>query len=422
MIRLTKPKAPLLIFSIALAVTTANTAFTAEFAILTQQSLERADVTTHEISSGGVILGISEFGGGYINKLFIPGVGDFVAKEAAHYGRGGQVSIRDSLHGGRYNPTQGGFTDPAGTNCVIERPANGLLVMPPRPVALWNGDGKYDFTEWENLAADPYRHDGGNSDQDGIDESNLIGKQATEIISEFDLTASYKDIRDGQSIVIPAFQFRYEFRFIREPGHALKQFRKGTPAYNGSAAIDDRSNLAPPGKHPSTEDSLTDVILSCALRGDKIVWNPEVVFLSDNAGKITSTQPKGALHHPFFEKTQLLEHPLVILSKSTNPNQGPAIGFYHPNSQMNRFAIVGRSLKDGSISYEDNRQIRGVLLGNFTRTEKLWLFGVRTFHAGLLNRKETPEGVYECIRGESYILVGTPNEIFEAARAIQRLP
>jgi hypothetical protein len=50
----------------------------------------------------------------------------------------------------------------------------------------------------------------------------------------------------------------------------------------------------------------------------------------------------------------------------------------------------------------------------------MWLLGARTNFTGLLNRKETPDGVYEAIRGESYILVGTPNEVIEAARAIQR--
>src|SRR5688500_8304877 len=89
-------------FFIALGVAAAHLCLAAEFKIAVQQSLEQADVTTHEISSGGAILGISEFGGGYINKLVIPGVGDVVASHAARYGRGGQVTIRDHLHGGRY--------------------------------------------------------------------------------------------------------------------------------------------------------------------------------------------------------------------------------------------------------------------------------------------------------------------------------
>jgi hypothetical protein len=388
--------------------------------VATQQTLEKADITTHEISSGGVILGISEFGGGYINKLVIPGIGDIIQKQAGRYGRGGQVDFRDRLHSGRYNPTQAGFTDAAGTHCVIENPSPGVLVIPPRPVALWNGDHKYDFTEWENLAADPYKNDYGNSDSDGLDESNLIGKQATEITSEFDLTASYKDVRDGKNIAIPAFRFRYEFRFARAPGHALKQFRKGTPVYNRSAEIDDRSVLAPPGSHPSVEDALSGIILSSTLRGDKAVWNPDVVFIADETGKLTATKPMNSFQQRFLEKSQLLKYPLVILSNSTDPDRGPAIGYYQPYNEINIFSIVGRMDKDDSISYVDKRTLTSDLFGRLSRIPGMWLLGARTNFTGLLNRKETPDGVYEAIRGESYILVGTPNEVIEAARAIQR--
>lgn len=409
-------------FLVVLGVTAADGCIAAEFRIVTQQSLEQADQTTHEIRSGDAILGISEFGGGYINKLVIPGVGDIVARHAARYGRGGQVSIRDRLHGGRYNPTQGGFTDTAGTHCVIEQRVRGQLFMPPRPAALWFGDGKYDFTEWENLASDLYSNDKGNSDFDGIDESMLVGKQATEITSEFDLTVSYEDVQDGKRIRIPAFRFGFEFRFIREPGHALRQFRKGTPVYDASAEMSDRSNLAPHGNHPSTEDSLTGIILSAALRGDKAVWDPNVVFFADEGGQFGAVKPNGGFRRSFHEKSRVIRSPLVIFSKSMDPNRGPALGFYLPHNHANQFSVVGRSAKDHSIAYEDTRQSMGVLIGSTSRTPDMWLFGARTMHTGLLSRKETPQGVYEAIRGESYILIGTPNEIVEAARAIHPFP
>ena len=394
-----------------------------EFKIVVEQPLAQADVTTHEIRSGDVILGISEFGGGYINKLFIPGVGDLLAEHAARYGRGGQVSIRDRLHGLRYNPTQGGFRDSAGTHVVIEQPKPGMLYMPPRPVALWNGDSQYDFTEWEDLARDPYRNDGGNSDSDGLDESNLPGKQATEITSEFDLEASYEDVRDGQAVRIAAFRFSYEFRFVRVPGHAIRQFRKGTPIYDASAEVADRSNLAPPGDHPSAEDSLTGLLLSSSLRGDKAVWDPDVMYFVDQRGELTPEKPHKAFRRPFFQGRRSTPSvaPLVIFARGADPDRGPAIGFYHPPSRLNLMSIVGRSLKDHSAVYEDRRMSEGTLLGNVRRTPGVWIFGIRTEHSGLLSRKETPPGVYEAIRGESYILVGSPREILEAARALHPL-
>jgi hypothetical protein len=393
----------------------------AEFRIVVEQPQEQADVTTHEIRSGDAVLGISEFGGGYINKLVLPGVGDVVAKWAARYGRGGQVSIRDRLHGLRYNPTQGGFTDRAGTYVVIEQPGPGRLTMPPRPVSLWNGDGRYDFTEWENLAGDPYRNDGGNSDMDGIDESRLPGKQADEITSEFDLTAAYEDARDGKRVRIPAFRFSYEFRFVREPGHAISQFRRGTPVYDAAAEVADRSNLAPPGNHPSAEDSLTGLILTSSIRGDKAVWDPDTIYFVGAGGELAGEPAQGAFRRRFAPGGRAAAAPLVIFARGADPGRGPAIGFYHPASHANQYAIVGRSLRDHAIAYEDQRMSDGVLLGNVGRTPDVWLFGIRTEHAGLLSRKETPPGVYEAIRGESYILIGTPREILEAAGAIHPL-
>jgi hypothetical protein len=394
--------------------------FAADFTIATQQHQKNADMTTHEIHSGEVILGISEFGGGYINKLFIPGIGDIIGKHAARYGRGGQTSIRDELHGRRYNPTQAGFSDTAGTHCVIEQPSKGYLYIPPRPVALFNGDGKYDFTEWENLAKDPYDNDGGNSDQDNIDESTLGKKQEDEITSEFDFTGSYEDIRDGEKITIPAFKFGYEFRFIRKPGHCLKQFGTKTPIYDLKAEISDRSNLTPPGKHSSTEDSLTDVILSSTLRGDKAIWDPAFAFFVDKTGTQITTKPLNSTRQVFIENSQLISYPLIIFSESKNPNQGPAIGYFHPHNHTNQFSVVGRSIKNNNIVYEDVRTTSGNMLGNDSRTPEMWLIGIRTNHSGLLNRNETPNETYEALRGEDYILIGTPNEILEATKVITR--
>ena len=389
------------------------------FEVARQQDLRTADITTHEIRSGDVVLGISDKGGGYINKLYIPGVGDIIGKHAARYGRGGQVSIRDRLHGGRYNPTQAGFTDTAGTISVVEQGFAGRMTIPARPLALWNGDGQYDFTEWEDLAADPYRNDGGDSDRDGIDESSLAGKQAEEITSEFDFAASYRDVRDGTRVKIPAFRFEYELRFIRPPAHAIRQFGKGTPAYDSDAEVPDISVRAPAGKHPSTEHSLTGLILSATLRGDKSIWNPTRAFFVGKDGQLELVKLDGSFRRAFWDRGEVRAVPLVIFATSDNPRSGPAIGFFHPDSHENRFSVLGRNTKDDSIQYEDARTQGGAMLGNDARTDGMWLFGVRTEHTGLLSPKETPSETYESLRGESYILVGTPEEILAGANAIQ---
>jgi len=38
----------------------------------------------------------------------------------------------------------------------------------------------------------------------------------------------------------------------------------------------------------------------------------------------------------------------------------------------------------------------------------------------MLSRNETPAGVYETLRGESFILVGTPAQIHQAAARLAR--
>ena len=66
-------------------------------------------ITTHTLSSGNVTIGISSFGGGYLNMIDLPGKGDIMDEATDRYGRGGQSAMRDRLRSGRYNPTQAGF-------------------------------------------------------------------------------------------------------------------------------------------------------------------------------------------------------------------------------------------------------------------------------------------------------------------------
>lgn len=382
----------------------------APFAIAVSGPLEAADVTTHEITSGGAVLGVSDKGGGYINKLVLPGIGDVIGRTAGRYGRGGQVSIRDELHDRRYNPTQAGFSDRAGTHVELTVRGN-AIVMPRRPAALWNGDRQYDFTEWENLAADPYPNDGGNSDADNIDESALPGKQADEITSEFDFSGSYSSVFDSRKVKIPAFRFQYEFRYVRKPGHAMRQFGRATPAFKPSAAVADISLEAPPGVHPSTEFTLGQLIMSSTIRGDKSVWNPTVIFTLNDQRQLVAGRPGQADE----DDAPSVAGSLVILATSTDVNVGPAIGVFQPPNRANTFNVVGRSASDDTVKYEDRRATRTQLLGSLTRAAGMWLMGTRVYSTGLLSPLEAPSGTYESVRGETFILIGSPREILETS-------
>jgi len=412
-------------WSLALLFASPTIAAAAPFAIAVNGPVERGDVTTHEIRSGNVVLGFSEFGGGYINKLQIPGIGDVIAHEGARFGRGGQVTIRDRLHGGKYNPTQAGFTVSAGTHVTIT--SNGSeATVERRPVALWHGDGKYDFTEWEDLAPDPYRNDGGNSDEDGLDERNLPGRQATEITSEFDLLVQYSDAMRSHGLAIPAFRFYYEFSYIRPPGHAMQQFRPGTRFYRPDAASAKIANRSPAGSSASTPTSLAGIILSAVVRGDTAVFDPRAVFVPDGAGRLVPVRPptgpaRNQARDDNDDDADLLDAAsVVIFASSSNPAEGLAIGFVQPESAVNREAIVGRNVNNHSVVYTDSRTTRSYMLGNPRRTGKLWQLGARVELSGLLSRNETPAGVYETLRGESFILVGTPAQILQASARLAR--
>lgn len=400
----------LLPFVVALAAALPLAAAAAPFAIAVDGPLEAADFTTHEIRSAGAVLGVSDKGGGYINKLVIPGIGDVIGPAGGRYGRGGQVTIRDELHGRKYNPTQAGFTDRAGTHVeLVVR--NNEIVMPRRPLSLWHGDREYDFAEWENLAQDPYEKDGGNSDSDGIDESKLPGKQAEEITSEFDFLGSYSSASDGTRIAIPAFRFQYELRYSRKPGHAMRQFSRNSPVYDPSAAVADISVEAPAGLHPATETTLSKLIMSATLRGDKKVWDPRVIFTVNESGQLV----QGRSGRPEGEGLDAGRHPLVIMASSTDPTAGTAIGFFHPSNRVNTYNVVGRAAAGDALKYEDRRVTRVQMLGNAERTGQMWLMGMRIYSTGLLSTLEAPAGTYEAVRGVSFILIGTPRQILEAS-------
>lgn len=381
----------------------------APFSIVVEGPLQAADVTTHQITSAGAILGISDKGGGYINKLVLPGIGDVIGAAAGRYGRGGQVTIRDELHGRKYNPTQAGFTDRSGTHVEVQLRGN-EIVLPRRPLSLWHGDRQFDFIEWENLAADPYTGDGGKSDVDGIDESALPGKQADEITSEFDFVGRYSNASDGVRVKIPAFRFEYEFRYARKP-KAILQFHSKTAAYKPAEAVADISVEMPAGVHPATATSLSKLLMNATIRGDKSVWAPSTVFTVDDRGQLVAGRPSGGDD----EEEGSSNGSLVILASGTDPGKGVAIGYYQPPSRVNTYNVVGRSASDDAAKYEDRRVTRRQLLGNMSRTGDMWLMGTRVYSTGLLSPIQTANGIYEAVRGESFILIGTPREILDAS-------
>lgn len=377
-------------------------------------------ITTHRLNSGNVVLGISSDGGGYINMLNIPGKGDIMGFATDRYGRGGQSAMRDRLHGGRYNPTQAGFHETLGTPSIIEVSQDSLVIV-PRMCSLWHGDGKYDYVRWENIGADPYQDDGGNSDIDNVDEEELEGKQLTEVGSEFDYYGVYENYMGQNGVTIPCFRHYYEYRFIRSPGHCLSQFAPGSPIYNESQIVDDISRLYPEGTHKATAGDISGLIKVWSLRNDRALWDPPYRHLITTQGTWVLQARTDDLSSGGVHGTGATYQALVILSDSQDRDKGVALGLYRPASEINSFVIVGIEDSTGNQVYKDDRTNNVIMLDQPARVPAMTKYGFLLDGTGMLNRQRTDSTVYEMLRSEFYILVGTPHEIFEAANSIQEL-
>ena len=386
-------------------------------------------VTTHTLQSGKLILGFTDFGGGMINQVILPGVGDITAEATKQYGRGCQTSLRDQAHGGVYNPTQAGFNETLGTECeLIKTP--GKILVKPRGCALWYGDGRYDFTEWENIGADFNLNDKGNTDEDGLDESNLAGKQATEVFSEFDYYGTYEDFLGKFGIKTAVVRHYEEFRFIRPPGHCLNQFREGTKCYNSKGIDSDISVKYPAGVFKGTDKDINNAIISFIFRNDTTKWYPKYRHLQRNNGEWIIQSRVIKQEEKTFEAQSKnnaindveLYKKIIIISDSANINAGNALGFYYPNSEINKFCIVGARDKDESIIYKDARTNAVITIDvPFVARPPFAQYGFRTMIKGLINKTRLPSGTHEKYRSEYYVLYGTPKKIMDAIKEIDRI-
>ncbi|WP_139959694.1 T9SS type A sorting domain-containing protein [Flavicella sediminum] len=412
--------------SVFIILFTLNFGIAQEFKIIGNNSAKRRDIT-HRVRSGDFTIGINKFGGGYITEIDIPGIGNIMGVQAQKYGRGGQSSIRDLGRGGQYNPTQAGFSDNAGTECAITTVSPSKLIIPSRGCALYNGDGHFDFTNWENISADhPNINDAGNTDQDGIDESNLsvtidgktYSKQEAEVHSDFDFYGEYEDYSTITGISIPAIRHYFEYRFIRSstlPNSAMKQFNevalKGLdkPEWNDAYFLNDISVENPIGVHTGGTDHLNSISLSWSIRNDVALWDPGFRYKQLKNGSWERLDRDKV--NRGYEKDYKLR---FIISDSDNENEGHALGFYLPSSDINSNNIVGIKESDNSIAYKDNRTSDRFFNDQPRRTPTMGWIGFRSTLNGVIDRSHLTDeyaGIYEMIRAENIMLVGTTAEI-----------
>ncbi len=389
-----------------------------------------SDPTTvsHQITSGNFTMGINNLGGGAISQILLPGVGDIMGVESKSYGRMGQAAIRDRSHGGKYNPTQAGFYETLGTPCTVEQ-LPGKLVVPSRPVALWHGDSGYDFTRWENVGADPYSETsffGGAanaSDQDEIDEENLAvdingsiyTKQEAEVYSEWDYYGTYEDYLGKNGITTPAIRHYFEFRFVREPGHCINQFRAGTPVWTPNAVRANLSNTNPTGIFAGTDKDMNAMVVEWSLRHDRSKWAPQFSYFRtiDKNWVITAADIDNLASNN--------DGTAFIIADSDNPALGNALGIYRPQTDINLFPVMGVNETSGAMVYKDNRIVLAAdsfrIYKDMLRIPTMSKYGYVGTLSGMINRTRLEPNVYETFRNEYIIFYGTPNQIKAAIAA-----
>jgi hypothetical protein len=378
-------------------------------------------ITTDTLTSGELVIGVNSNGGGVINFLEIPGVGNIFGPQSVLYGRSGQSAMRDGMHSGRYNPTQAGFNETLGTPCIVLN-EDTKITVPGRPLALWYGDCQWDFTEWENIGPDPSCYpDGGNSDVDELDESDLEGKQNTEVKSEFDYFGIYHDYKNKGGIDISCVRHYFEYRYVRTPGHCINQFRPGLDIFNPDQIHPDISSAFPVGSHTAEPFDMSNFILSWHLRNDVVNWDPKFQFIKNNDGS-WKIQSREVHVKETLDNGDVVVPRLLIISDSNNPNTENALGFYMPNSEFNTYETIGVDETTGLIEYKDRRYQSIRIWDQPRRIPSMAVYGFKTETKGLLNRTRLPDNVYEAYRFDMFMLMGTPNEIWETINKIEAAP
>lgn len=370
---------------------------------------------SHKLQVKNVTIGLSDKGGGYLNYCSIDNGSNIVSSD---YGKGWQSDIRDELHSRRYNPTQAGFRDLAGTPVKISK-QKGKLSIQRFNMPLY-GDGVFDFTENEDLAPDnPKYADNGRTDADGYSEKGWT--QDDELRSEFDFQGFYEDVSHLSEGKIPIIRFYQEYIYARKP-KAIFQFGDNAIKTNGTTVLNEKEKVRDISSVLSGRQSPSNTDLS------KIIFTSYGARLLKRSGYTTAMRfVNGEWQYESFQKTGKrkrfklnsfrqarndLDYNFLILSKGKNPEKSQAIALYSPESEINKYQIIGRDNKANKISYKEDRRMKQYIYYAH-KIKKQISMRFRYQLSGILSPLKTKPGIVEVLRNESYILFGTPNQILK---------
>jgi hypothetical protein len=397
-------------------------------------------VSTHTVTAGVMRLGISASGGGFVNQVNIGGGPDLMRTEAA-YGRGWQGSVRDTLHSGRYNPTQAGFRDYAGARALLSYASNRLTILRYQ-VPLYS-DPVFDFTVHEELASDYEGYNDGlntnnvtygasySGDTDGYDEPPGW-TQDDEVRSEFDFEGFHEDASAAAGGVVSAVRFFERYSYIRDP-EAIAQFGPDAVQISGAAVY----NPAVITQQGDLSSSIPGTQLATAVDLAGVIFTTYGIRLSVSSGYTNQMWYSGGLWYsaPVIPATYGTawklpgsgiaptnplnpDYGFLIAADGTNPAVSHGFALYVPMIERNRKCTVGIRKADQKVAYREDRLTDCIILFVSEATNMVSIRS-RYYLRGMLAPGHGDTNVYEALESDHYVLYGTPNEILSAVQTLE---
>ncbi|MCX7011349.1 MAG: hypothetical protein NTW86_02065 [Candidatus Sumerlaeota bacterium] len=407
---------------------------------------------------GRTDLGLTDQGGGLPASLTIQGIANGSNVLAYDYGKSNVHDIRDELHDTRYNVVHSGYNDIKGRPIQIlamasQSGSGQRLYVEPFSSSLWCSDSKYDYTQYEDLVADSYGDDGGNSDADELPE---IGKSMIdEVQSEWDFAEYYEDATSLISVPNVDVIRHYYYYEYKRPAEAIRQWHAGIvmldgqPAINPANRISDISPIHYPGLQTATDIDMSLQHMTYSLR----LFNTDNqgyrygLYMSQNSGEWVSKDlargeptlnirsfgpqytdivpPEQFTSNGCFAITDSVENDgvkdnLIVAARSTDPDAPGAVGLWHwEGSGVNAHCALG--IQNRKVIYTEDRRIQSKFAFSCpaSKQKTFGKFHGRSMITGMLAPDNLPAGVTEACQSEQFYLVGTPNAIWDAVQQLK---
>ncbi len=373
-----------------------------------------------------VIAGFNEYGGGYHWSSILEGFEWNGEVGQPGYGRGFLGAIRDQMHLNAYNPEQAGLNDFEGVRAKSYEQDRSVIV-PQFQMALYDdgsGGGRSRF---------PFK----------------------DYASEFDFSAVTEDV--SKQFGIPTFMHEEYYAYARSP-QAIRQFLQGRilrgpgvgrDVLDTTQRVEDVSSA--PGNQTPRDTDLSLVVHT--IRGIRppaafnnllyrsngrwvstpLEANPsrsKRVFCEVTAKENKTYQyaDSGRAIVPRNKPNCAADVQLIVFSTSPDPARGTAMALYVPGEDpLNAVQthIVNRDTMSVERS-EDRRVQTGIFVAKFVRNrhseaQGFWFAGARNVLSGLLSPDSASDYFgkdhIEILTDKSYLLFGTPDEIWGAISA-----